>query len=279
MDKRGSLFVETALILPLFLLAILSISMLIRITAIEESTMRSFAEEGQKISEEAYLTQLDLLSGELDLISKESNLIPEEYEVAITEGLLHGALLELRILKRLGEETVSLKNPSLNRFEYLYSDGKQSDLIHCGIKYGVELPLPLEFQRQLQFEQRLLFRGFIGAFGDGEGTGFEVMETQDDAFTVYVFPRAGERFHRLSCRMIEVYPREMILSPSVRRKYTPCKTCDADSLPWGCRVYCFDASGKAFHKGSCSTVDRYVIGIDREEAIEKGYSPCAYCGG
>jgi hypothetical protein len=38
-------------------------------------------------------------------------------------------------------------------------------------------------------------------------------------------------------------------------------------------------SGKVFHKGSCTTVDRYVIAIEADEAIEKGYSPCYYCGG
>ncbi len=307
MNKKGSLFVETALILPLFLLAILSICVLIRITAVEENTMRSFAEEAQKIAKEAYLTRLDLNPEEpdllpeepdlipdgsdlnpeeselipdgSDLISEEPDLIPAEHEDKIVEGLIHGAIFELRILNRLKEETVSLKDASLNRFEYLYSDEKTSGLIHCGIRYGVELPLPLEFHRQLQFEQRLLFRGFIGVSGDGEGMGFERMETQDDAFTVYVFPRAGERFHQLNCRVIEVYPRETVLSPTIRKQYSPCKICDAASLPFGCRVYCFDTAGKAFHKGSCPTVDRYVIGLDREEALDKGYTSCAYCGG
>jgi hypothetical protein len=243
MNKKGSLFVETALILPLFLLAILSICVLIRITAVEENTMRSFAEEAQKIAKEAYLTRLDLNPEEpdllpeeselipdgSDLISEEPDLIPAEHEDKIVEGLIHGAIFELRILNRLKEETVSLKDASLNRFEYLYSDEKTSGLIHCGIRYGVELPLPLEFHRQLQFEQRLLFRGFIGVSGDGEGMGFERMETQDDAFTVYVFPRAGERFHQLNCRVIEVYPRETVLSPTIRKQYSPCKICDAAS--------------------------------------------------
>ena len=281
MSKRGSLFVETAIVLPLFLLAVLSISILIRITAVEENTMRCFSEEAQKTLKEAYLTQLDLLPGQFDMDfsdpSDSYDSIQQKGKTGISEALVHGALLEFRIQSRLKEETVSLKDASLNRFEYLYSDGEASGLIHCGFKYGVELPLPLDFHRQLQFEQRLLFRGFIGADENGEGMGFEAMETQDDANTVYVFPRAGERFHKSDCRIIEVYPKEMVLSPSVRKKYTPCKICDAEDLPYGFRVYCFDTSGKAFHRGSCSTVDRFVIGIDGEEAMEQGYTPCYYC--
>ena len=168
------------------------------------------------------------------------------------------------MVKRLEkEETLSLEDLRLNRFEYLYQDEGKPGTIDCSITYGIDLPLPLEFGRRGEFEQRLFFRGFIGAMDNEEGMGFDAMEKPDSASIVYVFPRAGKRFHKPDCRMIEVYPKEMILSSGVRNRYFPCKLCDADSLPWGSRVYCFDKSGKVFHKGSCSTVDRYVIGIDR----------------
>jgi len=61
MNKRGSLFVEASILFPMFLLAILSICVLIRIIGTEENTIRSFAEEGQKIAKEAYVTQLDVM--------------------------------------------------------------------------------------------------------------------------------------------------------------------------------------------------------------------------
>ncbi len=266
MNKKGSLFVETAITLPLFFLALLSICVLIRVIGTEENTMRSFAEEGQRVAKEAYLTRLDI--------------IPEGYSVEIAEGIAHGTLLELRVLERLKkEESIFLKEPRIDQFEYLFAEKGNTGLIRCSMAYGVPLPLPANFQRKLEFEQSLFFRGFIGAENYNEGMGFDRMEEPDDPETVYVFPRAGERFHQLDCRIIEVFPIELVLSPGVRKRYAPCKLCDADTLPWGSRVYCFDTSGKAFHKGSCTTVERYVIGIDREEAIEKGYSPCAFCGG
>ncbi len=265
MNKRGSLFVEASILFPMFLLAILSICVLIRIIGTEENTIRSFAEEGQKIAKEAYVTQLDVM--------------PESYSIELLEGIVHGTLLELRMLERLKKEDQLLKNPGIDRFSYLFSEGDRTGLIQCSIVYDIQLPMPLNFYRQLEFEQRLLFRGFIGAENHGEGMGFDSMEEPGDAEIVYVFPRAGERYHQLHCRIIEVYPREMILSPSLRKRYSPCKLCEADSLPWGSMVYCFDTSGRAYHKGSCSTVERYVIGVDREEAIENGFSPCAYCGG
>ncbi len=265
MNKRGSLFVEAAILFPMFLLAILSICVLIRIIGSEENMVRSLTEEGHKIAKEAYVTQLDF--------------IPESYSIELLEGIVHGTLLEFRMLERLKNEDKLVKNPRIDRFEYLYAEGHQSGLIHCSIAYDILLPMPLSFHRQPEFEQRLLFRGFIGAENCGEGMGFDSMEEPDDASIVYIFPRAGERFHQLQCRIIEVYPRQMILSPSLRKKYTPCKLCNGDLMPWGSRVYCFDKSGRVYHKGNCTTVERYVVGIDREEAIENGYSPCAYCGG
>ncbi len=266
MNKKGSMFIETALLFPAFLLTVLSLFVLIRLTAVEENTMRAFTEEGQKVSKEAYLTQLEIL--------------PESYTIELLEGIAHGTLLELRMLNRLNkEENMDLQDMEVDRFDYMFSEDDKSGLIRCSLSYWVDLSLPLRFQRQLEFEQRLFFRGFIGADRDGEGMGFDVMEDPGDPFTVYIFPRAGERFHQLDCRMIAVYPRETILSPSVRRQYAPCRLCDAASLPWGIKVYCFDTSGKAYHRGSCTIVERYVTGIDREEAIGRGYSPCSYCGG
>ena len=279
MNKRGSLFVETAIILPLFLLAVLSISVLIRITAVEENTMRCFAEEAQKTSKEAYLTQLDLLPWQFDIDfsdpSDSYDSVQQKGKTGVYEALVHGALLEFRIQSRLKEETVSLKDASLNRFEYLYSDGETSGLIHCGFKYGVELLLPLIFTGSCNLN-RAAFRGFIGPTRMGKAWGLKRWKPRTMQ-TPSMFSLEREKgFTNRTAESSEVYPKEMVLSP-LFAKYTPCKICDADNLPYGCRVYCFDTSGKAFHRGSCPTVDRFVIGIDGEEALEQGYTPCYYC--
>lgn len=257
-NKKGSLFVETSIILPFFLLAILSIAILIKAIGVEESTMGCFAEEGQRCAKEMYLTQID-----------------ESFESYETE-LFQDVIFKHRTLKRLKDhELVELKNINIERFGFRQDPG----IVNYRLSYEIDVPLPLSFRRGLKFEQTLLFRGFIGAENADGGLGFDEMERPDSLSSVYVFPRAGEKYHRFDCRVIDVYPVERILSPEIKRVYRPCKLCNASCLPWGCRVYCFEKNGKVYHRGSCTTVDRYVVEMDKEEAVEKGYTPCLFCGG
>lgn len=263
MNKKGSLFIEAAIVLPLFLLALLSISILIRVVATEEITMNSFGLEGQTFAKEIYLMELDS--------------IPENYGLA--EGI-HGAIIEQRVKERISSgDTVKLGNIHISKdlISLLQEDDKS--IVKFNLEYDMDVPLPLAFKRRLEIKQSLLFRGFVGAINEGEGMGFDAMEKPDSLSSVYVFPRAGEKFHVFDCRIIEVYPIEKLLSASLKKDYDPCKLCEAKSLPWGAKVYCFGKSGKVYHKGSCATVDRYVIEMDRDEALEKGYTPCAFCGG
>lgn len=263
MNKKGSLFVETAITLPFFILAILSISLLIRLVGTEENTMVAFAEEAQVFLKEMYVTQLEV--------------IPENYGVA---GAFHEVLLETRIGERIEkEEAIKINNIRMER-DYLYDiDKDDPGRMSCSLLYVIKIPLPLAFNREMEIEQRLLFRGFIGAVPNGKGMGFDEMEKPGGSDSVYVFPRAGERFHQAACRMIDVYPVEKVLSQNLKKRYSPCKLCEANELPFGCRVYCFDKSGKVYHRGSCTTVDRYVVEMQRDEAVAEGYTPCAYCGG
>ncbi len=249
--KRGSIFVETAIVLPFFLLAIVSMSLLIRVTAVEENTMSSFASQGQKYAKEMYSTELNLA--------------------------LHDGLHENRILENLGEgQAAMLKNVCLDRHYDIFAD---PHIVKAILSYQLEIPLPLAFNRELKIEQHLLFRNFVGVDNYDNPMGFDAMESEDRASSVYVFPRAGEKYHSKDCRLIDMYPLEKVLSRDIMRRYRPCKLCKAESLPPGCLVYCFDKSGKVYHKGTCPIVERYVIEMDRDEAIEKGYTPCYFCGG
>src|SRR5665648_718980 len=43
--------------------------------------------------------------------------------------------------------------------------------------------------------------------------------------------------------------------------------------------YYFLKTGEAYHGGECPTVEKYVIEIEKETAVKKGYYPCFKCGG
>jgi hypothetical protein len=252
-SRKGSLFVESAIVLPFFLLAVISISLLIKVAGIEENTMRLFASESETYSKDMYLSQFD------------GSFLPD-------------VGLEYRTLKKIDDEVeASLEDVQVKRNCCSYYGDEA--VVDFSLLYEIDMPLAIPFKRSLKHEQRLIFRGFVGADKEYSSFGFDRMEETDDSSMVCIFPRAGERFHSKDCRLIDIYPVELVLSPVIKNKYDPCRLCKAGDLPWGCLVYCFDKSGKVYHRGDCAVVDRYVVEIHRKEAIKRGYTPCYYCGG
>ncbi|MDD4582957.1 MAG: hypothetical protein PHR60_02070 [Eubacteriales bacterium] len=253
-EKKGSVILEASLILPLFLLAMLSLICLIRMVGIEENVMHVYSREAVKIGKEAY--------------------------VETAGDWITGAIFSIRIHDQIEKtENKSISGLQLKNFKYLYENEGLSDLICGDLSYNITIPLPLKFGRVLEFEDRLVFRGFVGSDNIYGHMDFSRMEQEEEEGLVYVFPRAGEKYHKVNCSYIVVCPREVLLSAQVKKRYTPCRFCRPDELCNGSKVYCFEKAGTAYHRGSCIFVERYVILIEKEKAIEEGYTPCKKCGG
>ncbi len=252
-EKRASIFVEAAIVLPVFFVAMISLTLTIRLAAVEANTMECFSSISRDYAKEMYLTG---------------------------RGPAQNYLYESRVKARIEQdEKLNLQNV---RVENHLGGGRvllDSGYVDASLMYEVNIALPLSFSRGISFQEHLAYRGFVGRQKGVEGFGFDEMEKSDNPNAVFVFPRAGERYHKADCRIIKVYPVEKILSPALKKQYKPCRLCKSGDLPYGSRVYCFESTGKVYHKGSCTTVDRYVVEMDRQEAIDKGYTPCAYCGG
>jgi hypothetical protein len=144
-------------------------------------------------------------------------------------------------------------------------------------EYDVRFTLPQLFRKKEKVCDMALARAFVGKRYKDEKTTAEELEKDEDAKEVWIFPRAGEKYHKEDCGVIKVNPRERIKSPQVTKNYKPCPNCNAAAAPNGSLVYCFPDYGRAYHIGSCPSVDRYVTKTTEEEAKEEGYSPCSKC--
>jgi hypothetical protein len=147
------------------------------------------------------------------------------------------------------------------------------------VDYDIGVKLPAALIGAIPVSDTILCRAFVGANNADAPMSNADLEAEKDSRTVWIFPRAGTKYHGETCGYVAVYPKELSLGAGVRQRYAPCKLCDPGSLPAGRLVYCFQSAGKAFHRGDCSAVDRYVIPIELEEAEARGYTPCAKCGG
>ncbi|MDR3304662.1 MAG: hypothetical protein LBS85_01320 [Clostridiales Family XIII bacterium] len=252
--RRGSLAVEIAIMLPLFMVGILTVGYCIKFAMIEENVQHSLIDETHKLAADAAILPIPV-TYKKDLAARLSEESRGEIENIVVEPLRY-------------------RVPGIGSGGRIYTD-----LIGVSVSYYAPLHIPRIFREGIAGEETVVCRAFVGALNDGPSKPFSEMERDEDSVTVWVFPRAGERYHGESCSYIQNNPREVLLDKQVRSHYSPCELCRPNEARDGALVYCFPTSGKVYHSGDCYIVERYVVSMDEEDAKKRGYSPCAKCGG
>ena len=247
--KKGFITVEAAIFLPIFIIGVLTFAYLIKFLSVQEGVFHSFADEARVVGAEAPLNPLS------------------------------APLFESKLKDRIYDENGNLvSHVGVDYFMYLYPSHGMTGLISMDLNYEVGIKLPIPFYDKLPVSESLIFRGFIGKEEALDPLPFDEMEKKKGSDLVWIFPRAGGRYHSEDCTYIKSEPRQMTMTNQIRRKYDPCGICDSNQLPDGSLVYCFK-TGHSFHTGSCPSVDKYVISVEKDEAIRRGYTPCSKCGG
>jgi len=250
--RRGSLAVEAAIFLPLFIVGVLTLGYLIRFTTAAEGVSYKITDEAHKIAGRAAFVPLPV--GAKNDIAERVLESPD-----ISEAEVH---------------------PFFYRTPWVGTSGKTyTDLIGFSCSYTVPLKIPHIFKDELKGEETVLCRAFVGKDNSGDAMPFSEMEKEEDGKMVWVFPRAGEKYHGENCRYIKAEARETLLDSTVRRNYSPCELCKPQNARNGALVYCFPNAGRAYHIGSCTTVKKYVIEISEKDAKEQGYTACSVCNG
>ena len=248
--KRGSISVETAIILPLVILGILTVAYLIKINCMSETVMSVASDEARRLGIEAY-TPAGRLSA-LTFSSELEHRIQEETNCPIVE---------------------------VNHFKYLHSNGYMDRLISFDIDYKMDGKFPISFYGSIWGKDRILTRAFVGSDRYDCLRGFSKMEEEEESELVWIFPVAGKKYHRAECSYIKVAASQTILTGNIKKRYKSCSICHSGGLTKGSIIYCFYHSGESYHRPDCSTVERYVTEIEKSEAVRRGYTPCMKCGG
>lgn len=254
-NRRGFITVEAAIFLPIFLIGVLTLVYLIKILSLEENTFFVLEQEAKQLSKNAYG-------------------VSEEIRPA------QGEFFELKVKGKLFHQVpFDIKNVSFAGSKYFYNYQGMDGIILAQLHYDAPLRLPVQLYKNLHKNETLLFRGFIGADEVYGAMEFAEMEKERPLEPVWVFPRSGERFHQENCAYISNRPRKLHMSGDIRKRYDSCKLCKSEELLEGNIIYCFIKTGQVYHRGICKTVEKYVVEMDKGEAIERGYTPCKKCGG
>ena len=159
------------------------------------------------------------------------------------------------------------------------SGGFRSHVHNRKVDNDWKLALPLDFGGSFSFSSSIRYRDFVGLKEDKSPLGAEGLESPDGSEPVWIFPQSGTKYHKESCTYVKASVHSRTLTSSVKSKYSPCGMCHSGSLPYGSVVFCFEGEDTSYHRGSCRSINRHVVEIDRSEAANKGYSPCSKCGG
>lgn len=245
--KKGFMTIEAAIMLPILIIAVLSTACLIKVTAADEEVLHAMTDELRLSQTTAYNMKSDI------------SLIP-------------------RTVSRVLKSDSDIKAFYPTGFRYLYTDEERGidDLIRLEGTYRLSVPFGELLKNEAVRVQKATVRAFTGK-DMSDDTSFAGFEKEEKADLVWVFPRAGERYHKENCSYIAVKARETVLSSKLKRERSPCKLCKPEERA-GSIVYCFK-TGEVYHTALCTSVDRYVISMEREDAIENGYTPCMKCGG
>jgi len=265
--SKGSILIETGVFLPVFVLGLLTLAYLIKIIYIQNVVFQVFADRIRIMAAETYaIEKLDQNSG---MVKGIAGLTDVNRMVAPDRDLKF----------MLKDADNCIKNFDLGKCGYVPWNAGKTEQVKVSYEYDIMIPFPIDFYNQVHIRQELKARAWTGNIEAGIPMSRVEFEDSVKGEKVYVFPRSGEKYHKSSCPVISSDPVQTILTESVRKKYSPCRICNASELQNGSIVYCFSCSGYAYHDGRCPSVVRYVIAMQKRQAEEEGYQPCIKCGG
>ena len=240
--KQGSMIVEASIVLPIFIIMLVTFCWLIRACVLEIIVYNTVENELHEISATGFVpTQSGMRS-------------------ALEEAGVDGS--EYRLTSWFPGFSIA----GVNGFSRM------------GFEYSTKIDIPLPMVDSIKLNNAITYRTWKGYENPGEPLGFDALQEETEGHPVFVFPTAGEKYHDAGCRYTNANAQQVSLSDSIRAEYSACPLCTYGNEENGQTVYTFEY-GTCYHRSGCSAVTRCVIEMDREDASAKGYTACSVCGG
>ena len=245
---RGFYSLEASIVLPFVILAVLSLGYFMKVEGTWENCVHGAADESVKAAAYAYETGMAVISRHT---------------------------LESRIT----EDNPDLDEINISRIMTGYSDMKTDKLTSFHIDAAMKLELPLGLGHEFTLKSKIKFRGFVGSSLINDPCGSDGLESEAAEDPVWVFPQTGEKYHSENCTYVKASVRQELLDSKIKSRYKACSLCNSGDMPSGSIVFCFEREGTAYHRGSCASINRHTMVMDRSEAVKKGYGKCSKCVG
>lgn len=198
-NKKGSLLVEAAITLPIFIIVVVTL-----------------------------MLTINIISSCNNIVYQESLLIREISLDTIKVGKL-STLNLVDLYNKIDEEDID--DFTINRFRNGYIDRGYDNLVSIESTSIYNILNPLEINSKIEFSSNIVGRQFVGKYEINDPLPLERFMSDEGSLIVTVFPRYGIRYHDSNCKYIteykydEIYMEAVELYEAELRGYTPCLVC------------------------------------------------------
>lgn len=245
-SQKGSITIETAMILPFFFLAIICLLYMMEVMTIRTSIRNGMQYAAKQVAEEACL------------------------KPAVTPAKLEEKIVEAIGYERLDRSIIVNGSGGIN-----CDDSRMSlitGILEMHVMYKVRLPVPAISSATVTMEDAIKVKGWCGYTRAGWG------EKTDE--TVYITENGMVYHMDPSCNYLELSIQNVSAASldTLRNKdqsiYHACDSCAKSGAKE--TVYVTDYGDRYHNSLNCSGLKRTVYAIPRSEAIGKGV--CKKCG-
>lgn len=281
--EEGSLTVEAALVMPLFIYLIIAFLYFIQIFTVQEQIQSAITKMGLNLSRTSYILQ-DFPSFE-EVLDFDLTIFGAELDIGLDEladQATSGGVLKLYAMKYLDTDEInrSCIQDGIDGISFQHSSifGGE-EVLDIIAEYTVVIPIRILPLKDMHMVQRVKIRNWTG---HEVTAAYSTSDNKNEDKDIVYITDTGEVYHNdKNCSHIKLSISKVDGIPSDKRndnggKYYPCETCckgvaDANA------AYYITSDGTRYHsKRECSKITRKVREIPQTEIGSR--RPCKRCG-
>lgn len=266
----GSMTVEAALVLPLFMFFFCNILGFLDMIRLQCVMFAAVREVGTKVCEYAYYLDTSEIS-----VSESGVDIPE----GITSYILSETYIRSEVCSYLGEDYLAQSPIVADSLSFLQSDIMNGDdIISIVADYRIEPFIPVIAPHSFSMQTRFVSHAWNGYEIDDVHADPDVESADEE---VYITP-SGTVYHRdRECTYLRPHVQQTSAAQiddkrsSNGSRYYPCESCQPVRI--GTLYYTTD--GNRYHSSAaCSQIKRTILTVQRS-SVEGSRHACSKCGG
>ena len=261
--KKGSITIETALVLPIFFFTMISVIYIGESMRFFGNMQAVLHQNAKEMSGYAYVYK-KLNSGESSLGGKLGSIGFSQLYV------------KNRVIQDLGEysvETAPIKG-GRNGLNFLYSNIMKDEMIDLVVTSHVKTPFDVIGINDFVIVNRSRMRAWTGYDNTKKST-------EDSEEEIVFITRNGEVYHKSrNCKHLNISVRQIGKSQLKKRrndsggKYYPCEYCGSKKS--GNTIYITDSGDRYHTTVTCSGLKRDILAVPLSKAGNR--KPCSNCG-